>query len=71
MAASLSELVDSMSGNFSGVECKSCKENSRCEECKKPIEGLIKKFPSIYQFCNGDLINLFCSYEKVLIPMNI
>ena len=34
----------------------------RCRECKKnlkkwerPIEGLTRKFPSIYQFCNGDL----------------
>ena len=52
---SLSELVDNMSENFNSIECKSCKENNRCEECKKLIEGLIKKFPSIYQFCNGDL----------------
>ena len=33
--------------------------NYRCNECKgtfnKAINGLIKKFPSIYQFCNGDL----------------
>ena len=30
----------------------------RCKECKKewkrPIEELIRKFPSIYQFCNDD-----------------
>ena len=44
-----------MSGNFNSIECKSCMENNRCKECKKLIEGLIKKFPSIYQFCNGDL----------------
>ena len=44
---SLSELVDNMSENFNSIECKSCKENNRCEECKKLIEGLIKKFPSI------------------------
>ena len=55
MPTSLSELVDNMSGNFNSIECKSCTENNRCEECKKLIEGLIKKFPSIYQFCNGDL----------------
>ena len=71
MATSLSELVDSMSGNFTDVECESCKENNRCEECKKTIEGLIEKFPSIHQFYNGDLINSFCSYERVFIPMNI
>ena len=34
---------------------QSCTENNRCEECKKIIEGLIKKFSSIYQFCNNDL----------------
>ena len=44
-----------MSINFNSIECKSCSENNRCEECKKLIEGLIRKFPSIYQFCNGDL----------------
>ena len=44
---SLSELVDSMSGNFHSIERKSCAESNRCEECKKLIEGLIKKFPSI------------------------
>ena len=71
MTTSLSELVDNMSENFSSVECKSCTENNRCKECKKLIEGLIKKFPSIYQFCNGDLNKFFCCYEKVFIPMNI
>ena len=55
MSTSLSELVDNMSGKFNSIECKSCTENNRCEECEKIIEGLIKKFPSIYQFFNGDL----------------
>ena len=49
MAASLSELVDNISGNFNSIECKSCTESNRCEKCKKLIEGLIKKFPSIYR----------------------
>ena len=44
-----------MSGNFNILECKSCTENNRCEQCKKLIEGLIEKFPSVYQFCNGNL----------------
>ena len=47
MLTSLSELFDNMSGNFDSIECKSCAENNKCEECKKLIEGLIKKFPSI------------------------
>ena len=55
MLTSLSDLVDNMSGKFNSIECKSCTENNRCEECKKLIEELIKKFSSIYQFCNGDL----------------
>ena len=50
MPTSLPELVDNMYGNFTGVECESCTENNRCKKCKKIIEGLIKKFPSVYQF---------------------
>ena len=55
MPTSLSVLVDNMSRNFNNIDCKSCTENNRCEECKKLIEGLIKNIQSIYQFCNGDL----------------
>ena len=77
ISASLSDLVDNLSGIFNSIECKSSIEkvkiNSercffrlknirltyRCKEYKKEwkrlIEGLIRKFPSIYQFCNGDL----------------
>ena len=80
MSASLSDLVDNLSGIFYSTESKSCMEkikiNSeccfvglknnrliyRCKECKeewkRPIEGLIRKFLSLYQFCNGDL-NIF------------
>ena len=77
ISTSLSELVDNVSGIFSGIECKSCIEkikinlercfvrlkNNRliykCKECreewKRPINELIGNFPSVYQFCNGDL----------------
>ena len=55
MSTSFSELVDNVSGDFNSIEWKLCTENNRCEECKKLIEGLIKKFPSLHQFCNGDL----------------
>ena len=48
MSSSLLELVENMSGNFNSIECKSCTENNRCEQCKKLIEGLIKKFPSVF-----------------------
>ena len=43
-------------------------ENNRCEECKKLIEQLIKKFPSIYQFCNGDLNKFILLLGKGVYP---
>ena len=68
MSTSLLELVDINSENFNGVECKSCMENNRCEECEKLIEGLIKKFASIYQFCNADLNKFVLLLRKVVYP---
>ena len=56
MPTSLSELIDNISGNVNSIECKLCTENNRCKKCKKIIEGLIKKFSSIYQFCNNKFI---------------
>ena len=45
------------------VKLKNNKLIYRCRECKeeweRPIEGLIRKFPSIYQFCNDDFILIF------------
>ena len=55
MSASSSELLDNMSGIFNSIKFKSCIENNRCEQCKKLMEGITEKFPSIYQFCNGNL----------------
>ena len=77
MSASISELLDNMSGIFNNIDCKSCMENIkinleccfivlknnrliyRCKKCKKewkrPIEGLLETFPSVYHFCNGHL----------------
>ena len=44
----------------------------RCKECKskccKTINGLIKKFPRIYQFCNGDLYKLVFLLRKSVYP---
>ena len=68
MPTSLSELVDNMSGNFNSMECKSCTENNGCEKFKKLIEGLIKKFPSIYQFWNGDLNKFILLLRKDVYP---
>ena len=64
----LPELVDNMSRNFISIECKSCTENNTCEECRNLIEGLIKKFPSIYQFCNGDLNKFVLLLRKGVYP---
>ena len=68
MPTSLSEFVNNMSGNFNSIKCKSCAENSRCEQWKKLIEGLIKKFPSIYQFCKGDLNRFILLLRKGVYP---
>ena len=57
-----------MSGNFNSIKCKSCTKNNRCKECKKLIEGLIKKFTSMYQFCNGDLNKFILLLRKCVYP---
>ena len=43
-------------------------KNNRCKKCKKIIEGLIKKFPSIYQFCNGHLNKFILLLRKGVYP---
>ena len=44
----------------------------RCKECKKqwkrPIEGLIEKFPSVSQFCNGNLNKFVLLLRKGVYP---
>ena len=40
-------------------ECKKCKK-----EWKRPLNKLIERFPSIYQFCYGDLIEFVMSIRK-------
>ena len=42
--------------------------NNRCEQCKKLIERLIKKFPSIHQFCNGNLNKFVLLLRKGVYP---
>ena len=90
MSASLSDLVDNMSGIFNSIKCKSCMEKikinleccfvglksnrliHRCreykEKYKRPIEGLIRKLPSMYQFCNGDLNKFILLLRKGVYP---
>ena len=67
MSTSLSELVANMSGKCTSLECgKSYVGNSRCKEHKKLMEGLIKKFPSVYQFCDGDINRFILLLQKGL-----
>ena len=66
--------------NFIGL--KNNKLNHEYKECKKrwlkPMNGLIKKFPNIYQFCNRD-INKFVSllrkdvycYEYIIVRKDL
>ena len=56
--------------NFIGLENN--KLNYKCKECKKrwlmPINGLIKKFPNVYQFCNGDTNKFVLLLRKGVYP---
>ena len=56
--------------NFIGL--KNNKLNYECKECKKrwliPVNGLIKKFPNIHQFCNGDINKFLLLLRKALYP---
>ena len=55
-------------GNLNSIECKLCTENNGCKECKKLIERLIKKFLSVYQFCNGNLNKFILLLRKGVYP---
>ena len=56
--------------NFIGLENN--KLNYKCKECKKrslkPINELIKKFPNVYQFCNGDTNKFVLLLRKGVYP---
>ena len=58
MQSKLSDLVD----NLSEIKNKDCKTPA------KSINGLIKKFPSVYQFCNGDLNKFVLLLRKGVYP---
>ena len=46
--------------------CRECEE-----ECERSIEGLIRKFASVYQFCNGDLNEVILLLRKGFYLMKI
>ena len=58
MQSILSDLVD----NLSEIKNKDCKTPA------KSINGLIEKFPSVYQFCNGDLNKFVLLLRKGVYP---
>ena len=54
------------------IGLKNNKLNYECKECKKrwlkPVNGLIKKFPNIHQFCNGDINKFVLLLRKGVYP---
>ena len=54
------------------IEFKNNRLNYKCKECgkrcTKSINGLIKKFSSVYQFCEGDLNNFVFLLRKGFYP---
>ena len=54
------------------IGLKNNRLNYRCKECKgkstKPINGLSKKFPSVYQYCDGDLNKFVLLSRKGIYP---
>ena len=51
--------------NFTGL--KNNKLNYECKKCK-PINGLIKKFPNVYQFRNEDTNKFVLMLRKGVYP---
>ena len=58
--------------NCDFIAFKNNRLNYKCEECKrtstKSINGLIKKFTSVYQCCNGDLNKFVLLLRKGIYP---
>ena len=56
--------------NYIGI--KNNRLHYKCKECNdesyKSINELIKKFPNVYQFCNGDLSKFALLLRKVVYP---
>ena len=54
------------------IGLKNNKLRYKFEEFKKiwlkPVNGLIKKFPSVYQFCNSDVNKLVLLFRKLVYP---
>ena len=54
------------------IELKNNKLRYKCKECEKiwlkPVNGLIKKFPSVYQFCDGHINKFVLLLRKGVFP---
>ena len=84
MSTSLSKLVDNLSEIYSKkcrdknykseCEFKELKNNKLSYNCRvqkkklKPINGLIKKFPNTYKFCNNDVNKFILLLRKGAYP---
>ena len=70
MRSSLSNLVDNLSGNNirDSTKCIDKKLEIRCNECKKPLNDLFKKFPNTYKFCKDDINKFILSLRKGVYP---
>ena len=83
MQSKLSDLVDNLSeinkkkcpkckGKYEFIGFKNDRLHYRCKKCKKRCtkskDGLIKKFPRIYKFCNGDLNKFVLLLRKGVYP---
>ena len=54
---------DELKDNILSYKCRTCGE-----KWERPIEGLIRKFPRVYQFCKGDLNKFIWQLRKGVYP---
>ena len=59
--------------NCEFIGFKNGRLNYKCKECKKSytkiVNESIKKFPTLYKFCNGDLNRFFLLLRKGIYPL--
>ena len=64
--------IKNLKSEYDVIGLKNNRLNQRCKECKgtstKPINGLIEKFPSVYQFCDCDLNKFVLLLRKCVYP---
>ena len=81
MSTSLSSLADNLSEGVHNNKCIDCKSSlkhiltknnliiSKCLKCKKYYsKGLIKRFGSIYEFCDAEIYRFILLLRKDIYP---